>query len=234
MYQYSIVHPTTIVLAGPTKCGKTQFLLKVLREQRIRPEPQRIVWIYGEWQPAYEELQRDLPEIHFIKDFDPTLYDTFDLKVRNLVIINDQMENKAVHKRGGNAVTKYFTQGSHHRNLTVVYIVQNLFNNDAAMRTVSLNTHYMVLFKNPRDATQIRTLGYQMYPESTQFLTRAYSDATSKPYGYIIIDLRPEATDALRVCTDIFADNGATAYVPGKKYERIRNSRAQSSTLTQK
>jgi len=82
--------------------------------------------------------------------------------------------------------------------------VQNLFNHDSAMRTVSLNTHYMVLFKNPRDATQIRTLGYQMYPDSSQFLTQAYMDATSKAYGYIIVDLRPNGTDALRVCTDIF------------------------------
>ena len=35
-YQYTIAHPTTVVLAGPTKCGKTQFLLRVLREGRIQ------------------------------------------------------------------------------------------------------------------------------------------------------------------------------------------------------
>ena len=152
-----------------------------------------------------------MPGIQFIKDFDPDLYETFDPRVCNLVVLDDQIENKAVHKRGGNAVTKYFTQGSHHRNLTVVYIVQNLFNHDSAMRTVSLNTHYMVLFKNPRDATQIRTLGYQMYPDSSQFLTQAYMDATSKAYGYIIVDLRPNGTDALRVCTDIF-DKGVCVH----------------------
>lgn len=88
------------------------------------------------------------------------------------------------------------------------------------MRTVSLNTHYMVLFKNPRDATQIRTLGYQMYPDSSQFLTQAYMDATSKAYGYIIVDLRPNGTDALRVCTDIFDKGGATAYVPTTEMKR--------------
>jgi len=35
-YKYSLAHPTTVVLAGPTKCGKTQFLLRVLREGRIQ------------------------------------------------------------------------------------------------------------------------------------------------------------------------------------------------------
>jgi len=52
-----------------------------------------------------------MPGIQFIKDFDPDLYETFDPRVCNLVVLDDQMENKAVHKRGGNAVTKYFTQG---------------------------------------------------------------------------------------------------------------------------
>lgn len=32
------------------------------------------------------------------------------------------------------------------------------------MRTVSLNAHYIVVFKNARDGTQIQTLAYQMFP----------------------------------------------------------------------
>ena len=179
----------------------------------MQPDPQRIVWVFSEWQRAYDELAHQLPHIQFVKDFTRELYDSFDPNVRNMLILDDQMENKAVHKRGENTVTKFFTQGSHHRNLTVVYIVQNLFNQDASMRTVSRNTHYMVLFKNPRDATQIRTLGCQMYPENARFLMDAYRDATSEPYGYLLVNLRPDACDALRVQADVFAHE-ATAYVP--------------------
>ena len=213
MYRFSFVHPTTIVLAGPTQCGKTHFLVTAILDRRFRPEPQRIVWIYGEWQQVYEELAQQLPHIQFVKGFTTELYDTFDPKTRNLLILDDQMENKAAHRRGENAVVKFFTQGSHHRNLTVVYIVQNLFNQDRSMRTISLNTHYMLLFKNPRDATQIRTLGYQMYPENARLLTEAYRDATSKPYGYLLVNLRPDACDALRLQSDVFAEQ-PTAYVP--------------------
>ena len=213
MYRFTFVHPTTVVIAGPTQCGKTQFLCRVLQEKRVQPDPQRIVWLFSEWQRAYDELAHQLPHIQFVKDFTRELYDSFDPNVRNMLILDDQMENKAVHKRGENTVTKFFTQGSHHRNLTVVYIVQNLFNQDASMRTVSLNTHYMVLFKNPRDATQIRTLGCQMYPDNARFLVDAYRDATSEPYGYLLVNLRPDACDALRVQADVFAHE-ATAYVP--------------------
>jgi len=213
MYRFTFEHPTTIVLAGPTQCGKTHFLITALQDRRFQPEPQRIVWVYGEWQQAYEELLRTLPYIQFIKGFSNELYEAFDPRVNNLLILDDQMENKATHKRGDNTVTKFFTQGSHHRNLTIVYIVQNLFNKDASMRTVSLNTHYMILFKNPRDATQIRTLSYQMYPDNVRLLIDAYRDATSKPYGYLLVNLRPNAVDALRIQTDVF-DEYPTAYVP--------------------
>jgi hypothetical protein len=162
-------------------------------------------------QPAYEELARDVPvPIEFVKGFTNELYETFDPRVRNLLVLDDQMENKLATKRGDNGAVKFFTQGSHHRNLTVVYIVQNLFNQDPAMRTISLNTHHMVLFKNPRDATQIRTLSQQMYPDNSRILVDAYRDATSRPYGYLLLNLRPDACDALRILTDVF-DEQSTA-----------------------
>jgi hypothetical protein len=50
-------------------------------------------------------------------------------------------------------------------------IVQNLFNRNKYQRTISLITHYMVLFKNPRDMSQIMALGQQMYPRRTKMLS---------------------------------------------------------------
>ena len=63
-------HPSTILVAGPTGCGKTHFLLKMLTTPKaIGREPQRIVWIYSEWQAAYENLRDALGHrIQFIKD----------------------------------------------------------------------------------------------------------------------------------------------------------------------
>jgi hypothetical protein len=64
-------------------------------------------------------------------------------------VLDDQMENRNAHKRGTDSVVKFFTQGSNHRNMTGVYIVQNLFNQDKSMRTVSLNADYIIVLKNP-------------------------------------------------------------------------------------
>lgn len=211
------VHPSTVLVAGPTGCGKTEFMVKFLSHKALQPFPERIVWVYSEWQPAYDRirgLKLGRTKVEFVKDVaTDALYDSIDPKVRNLVVLDDQMENEELHRKSGAAaLAKFFTQGSHHRNLTIVYIVQNLFHQSRAMRTVSLNTHYQVLFKNPRDKTQVRALAMQMYPSYPQFLTSAYEDATSRSYGYLIIDLRPDTPDNLRLRTNEFAEEPGCRY----------------------
>jgi hypothetical protein len=113
------------------------------------------------------------------------------------------------------SVTQIFTKGSHHRNLSVVYLTQNLFHSSRHNRTINLNTHYLILFKNPRDVTQISYLARQMYPTNPKFLIESFQDATSKAYGYLFIDLKPETEETLRVRANIFDDDDANyAYVP--------------------
>ena len=50
-------HPTSLIIAGPTKSGKTKFTQNLLRYSLIQPFPNRIIWLYKEWQPIYNELQ---------------------------------------------------------------------------------------------------------------------------------------------------------------------------------
>lgn len=225
---FTFKHPTTVLIAGPTQCGKTYFLIQALRKNLVQPVPQRIVWVFSEWQQAYAELQREMPQIEFVKNFHAGLYESFDSRVRNMVVLDDQMENGMAHRRSTDSIAKFFTQGSHHRNLTVVYIVQNLFNQDRCMRTVSLNAHYLIVFKNPRDVTQIHTLASQMYPGNMSVLLDAFKDATATPTGgsetrgYLLLDLHPTSCDALRILTNVF-DEHPTAYVPREYINAPKN-----------
>ena len=50
-----------------------------------------------------------------------------------------------------------------------------------------------------------------MYPNDTQFAVEAYADATSVPYGYFLVDLKPEQDDRYRLRTTVFP--GETQYV---------------------
>jgi len=81
------------------------------------------------------------------------------------------------------------------------------------MRTISLNSHYMVLFKNPRDAGQFSILARQMYPSGSKSAEEAYRDAAERPFGYLFVDLKPQQDEQYRLRTNIFPGEDQYVYV---------------------
>ena len=71
-------------------------------------------------------------------------------------------------------IADLFTKGSHHRNLSIIYIVQNTFHQGKEMINISLSAHYIVLFKSPRDKQQISMLARQVNPGRVQEFMRSY------------------------------------------------------------
>ena len=92
-------------------------------------------------------------------------------------------------------VNLFTTEESHHGNLSVIYIVQNLFHQCKGNRSISLNSHYLVLLKNPRDKLQILTLAKQMYPSKPAWFIKEYEEAVRRPYGYLV-SCRSQANDS--------------------------------------
>lgn len=171
-----------------------------------------ILFFYGEWQSAYEE---DLGEIKYQEGL-PSREDLmFSDNLPRLIILDDLMRECS---NDNGVIGDLFVKGSHHKNLSVICLMQNVFSQGKAARTNSLNTHYLVLFKNPRDRSQIIWLSQQIYPEDKKFLQEAYADATSKPHGYIFIDLKQSTPDRLRFKTNVFPfDEYHYVYVPRKQ-----------------
>ena len=101
----------------------------------------------------------------------------------------------------------------------MVYITQNLFQQSKSSRTISLNAHYLVLFQSPRDKMQIKVLANQL---QAPHMIHAFNDATSTPHGYLLVDLKPNVPDYLRLRTQIFQNcftksdqQGPVVYFPG-------------------
>lgn len=204
-------HPFGAIIAGPSGSGKTVFLRKVLEkaDEMIDIPPKQIFWIHGIHQPAHDEMKQTIENIEFIEGLPTDLESIIDPSIPNLVVIDDLMNELANDKR----LSNIFTKGCHHMNLSCVFIVQNLFCHGKELRNVSLNAHYMVLFKSPRDSSQIMHLAKQMYPGNTKFLQEAFNDATSKPYGYLLCDLRGDTHDDYRLRTNLFPDERQYAYL---------------------
>ena len=110
-------------------------------------------------------------------------------------------------------ITSLFTKGCHHRNLSVIFILQNIFHRGKELRDMSLNCHYLVLFKSPRDSSQINHLAKQMFPGHVKYMQESFQDATSRPYGYLLCDLKPETPTVFRLRTNVFPGETQFAYV---------------------
>jgi hypothetical protein len=83
-------------------------------------------------------------------------------------------------------------------------LLKNLYYQGKENRIMSFNTQYMVRFKNPRDQQQIAVLARQMYPHNSDRMLQIYKEATQEPYGYLLVDLKPETHESERLKTDIF------------------------------
>ena len=209
-------HPFTAIVAGPTKCGKSSWIKQLLENLRkIIPSPEKIYWCYSLWQELYETIDDDVEFVAGLLNVDK-----LNNKVRNLIIVDDLMDEK------DDRLTKLFTKGSHHRNTSVVYITQNLFEQHKDSRTISLNAQYMIAFKNPRDPSQINHLSRQVFPSNSEYLLDSFLKATRKEHGYLFIDLSQTTPDDYRLRAHVFGQPGCP-YKSEILYEPIKSKRVR-------
>lgn len=172
----------------------------------VEPVPDRIIWCYGEYQQKLEELPKYVEKYAGLD-----VLDEIEASKKNLIIIDDLMDEAGNSKQ----VSQLFTKGSHHRNLSVILVVQNLFHQGKVMRTISLNSHYIILFKNDRDRGQIMHLATQSFPGKSHFLNDAFNKATERAHGYLLLDFSPRRVDDKQVFSDILPfEEGLFYYKP--------------------
>jgi hypothetical protein len=201
--------PFTCIVAGPTQSGKTTLIRSILEKNHllINPKPSKIFYCYAAWQSSYEKLREIWPKIEFIEG----ILEIDSLKsIENNLIILDDLMNKC---ENDERILELFTTHSHHNNISVFLLTQNIYSKGKHSRTISLNSNYMLIMNNPRDRSQIQFLARQMYPSNPKFLIEVYEDATtSVKYGHLFIDLTQKTNEEMRVQSGITDDSQRIIY----------------------
>ena len=200
-------HSFSMIVAGPSKSGKTVFVKRLLQnlQEMCDPTPEIIYWCYGEYQDAYIDLESSVKLLEGLPDLQ--MFKQNKNKVQ-VLILDDMMADCSKNDK----LTTLFTKGSHHWNLSIIHLVQNLY--FEGLRSARINSQYLVLMKNPSDQSQVATLARQMFPKRHNFLIEAYQDATHQPHGYLFIDLHKNTSDHLRFRTCVFPGEIAVVYIP--------------------
>ena len=193
--------PCSIIIAGPSQSGKTTFTVSLLKNKTIfNKDIKKIVYCYGTWQDNFNKMKKEIKGIQFYEGIPDNINSLFKLNERPGILILDDLMHDCTSSQ---QVVDLFTRGSHHCDITTLYLTQNLFPQGKNARTISLNAHYIIAFKNPRDALSVRILAQQAFPHKVPFVMESFQDATTKPYGYLLFDLHPSTPEEYRLRANI-------------------------------
>jgi hypothetical protein len=117
-------HPFTLIVAGPSACGKSAFVIRLLecREQLCDIVYENIVWCHS------ENNAHHLKNVSFVKGV-PEFNNPEN--VPTLIVLDDLMDSIFSSK-----FSELFTKGSHHRNICLIPITQNLFHQVPSSRDI--------------------------------------------------------------------------------------------------
>jgi hypothetical protein len=214
-------HPFTLVLSGSTGSGKTEWMMRFLREMHkiVDRPPTHVLYCYGELNANILQLQR---MGHKTPAGEANGYETYsgvpplemiqrrarETGGRLLVVLDDLITSL----KAADFLDPLFTKGSHNWGVSVICVTQNLFAKE--LRTARVNSHYLCLMRNPSGQLQIRTLAAQLYPGRVAFFLEVYRNATGEQFSYLLVDMHPTTDDEQRLKTHIYPGELCVVYVP--------------------
>ncbi len=205
--------PFTCLVSGSPLSGKTTFVKKLLqlRHKLINNDFDYLLWCYGQDTPFIKSLQDQCIGIHTTTHFGiPTSFDThIQPQKRGLVVIDDLMQSAG----SSVEVTNLFCNRVQHENVSVILLLQNLFHHGKERVTLLRCAHYLVVFRNPLDATIPFNLAQRILPSNRRPFLDLFEFATSKPHGYLFIDGHQTTPPEARFRTKLFDDNVQHVFV---------------------
>jgi hypothetical protein len=131
VHEFKFKHPFCMMVCGPSRSGKTKWVAKLLknRYEMIDTAVDSILYCYAHWQPTYAEVKIDVSGITFQRGL-PSEQELEEMN--DCLIVIDDLMNEAVKDP---SLLNAFTEGSHHKNISVVFLMQNIYHKGPHAKT---------------------------------------------------------------------------------------------------
>ena len=179
--------PCKLTVVANSNSGKTYFVGRLLENAKgmFDTDFKNIYYHYGSaYQPIFDDMSKNISNLEFIFGLpsDEQIDAIAKGKAHNCLVIDDLM----LEVNNSPRMEKLWTVQSHHYNITVLYLTQNLFERGKAARTISLNTDIFCIFASLRDRFQIMHFTKQAFYGNTGFFMKPLGiklSALSRPWG---------------------------------------------------
>lgn len=190
---------TNILIYGVSGSGKSYFVMDIIKNRLVANFPEKIYYFYKVRQPFMDDWIKfkTMPKVCFIEGLPSNELD----KGKCLAIFDDLLLSNL------KKVAELFIYGSHHLDVTVMFLTQNLYPKDESFRLMALNSHYLVLFADIRAQRQVSTLANQLFTGHDKMrLINAFQKAINMPYGFVILNFVKNIPREITVLTDYWSD----------------------------
>jgi len=209
-----------IFVCGPSRCGKTVFIKDLLENMSsiTKQNISKVIYVYKVWQSIFEDMSLKGFVNTFLQDngniIEEIKQESFG--ETTLIIFDDLINSKNIEE-----ISNLFVVDGRHSNYSMIFTSQRMFVNNEYFRQISNNCDYIVVFRNPRNYSEIRTLAQQLTPISLDLL-EIYTKATKDPFSYLMINLTQECNEDLKFLSHLFDfDHYVKSYV--KKHTQKTN-----------
>ena len=200
MFDIRLKENFKLFISGPSRCGKTFFVADMLQNIQTfaKQPPSLVVYIYKVWQTKFDEMTN---VVHIFLEDQKNIVDKIKEYATGapiLIVFDDMINSSSLSE-----LAPLFTVDARHMNMSLVFLTQRMFVNDEYFRQISQNCDYFIIFKNPRNSSEIRTLAQQITPGSLH-LINMYIEATKEPFSYLFINLTQECPPEIKYLSQFF------------------------------
>ena len=196
--------PFRLMISGGSGTGKSTILQKLVDESHFSSPFDKIIYCYPDYldEPpmTFDQIVENKPgicDLHY-----------FSTLPQNSLIIYDDLMNECGRS---DTFMKLFSVIARKRNLSVIFIVQNIYDGNKQFRNIRLNATGFMLFNFYADKDvnkrMLRDLNVQSHVPK-HLMDQIYS----RPFSYIYVDIHPERKSNFDIVKSNIFDKNFSIY----------------------